>query len=101
MLERRNTKRVPVNSPCTFSVDGRDVRAFLVDLSDEGALFRLGPGDSPGVTTDDLGLEATFTLRSSNPARLYTGEMIRLFNRGAERFVALRFWKKFQEVPTA
>jgi hypothetical protein len=101
MLERRNTARVPVDAPLAFSIDGREVRAQLVDLSDEGALFRLGPEDPPTVTTDDLGMEATFLLRSSTPARLYTGELIRLFNRGSARFVALRFWKKYSEVPTA
>jgi hypothetical protein len=101
MMERRNTTRVAVNAPCTFSIDGRDVHAHLVDLSDQGALFRVGSGTPPDVTTDDLGMEATFTLRSSKPARQYTGEMIRLFNRGPERFVALRFWKKYREVPTA
>ncbi len=101
MIERRNTARVPVDTPCTFSIDGREVHAHLVDLSEEGALFRLGPENPPPVTTDELGMDATFTLRSWTPARQYTGEMIRLFNRGSARFVALRFWRKYKEVPPA
>jgi hypothetical protein len=73
----------------------------LVDLSDEGALFRLGADGEPSISTDDLGADATFLVSSPLPARQYTGEMIRLFNRGSERFVALRFWKKPREMPSA
>lgn len=99
MVNRRNTTRVPVNQACTLSANGRKVPAVLVDLSDEGALFRLDGKGGDTVDSDDLGFDASFVLSSRPSARLYTGEMIRLFVRDGARFVALRFWKKYKEVP--
>ena len=98
MLNRRNTPRVAVNEQCVLSVNGREAHAVLVDLSEEGALFRLPSAGVDTVDSDDLGFDASFLLRSLSPARMYTGEMIRLFSRDGTRFVALRFWKKFKEV---
>ena len=97
MVNRRNTPRVAVNEQCMLSVNGREVPAVLVDLSDEGALFRLDTTGRDTVDSDDLGFDASFLLRSLSPVRMYTGEMIRLFSRDGTRFVALRFWKKHAE----
>ena len=101
MVNRRSTPRVVVDQPCTLSVSGREVSAWLVDLSEEGALFRLANAGQNTVSNDDLGMDASFLLSSFSPARQYTGEMIRLFIRDGSRFVALRFWKKYKEVPAS
>ena len=98
MVNRRSTPRVVVDKPCTLSVSGREVSAWLVDLSEEGALFRLANAGQNTVSNDDLGMDASFLLSSFSPARQYTGEMIRLFIRDGSRFVALRFWKRYKEV---
>lgn len=101
MVNRRSTPRVVVDRPCTLSVDGRAVPGQLLDLSEEGALFRLANAGSDTVSNDDLGMDASFLLSSFSPARQYTGELIRLFIRDNARFVALRFWKKYKEVPAS
>ena len=101
MIERRNTPRIAVDRPCTLSVNGRKVATQLVDLSEEGALFRLGADGEESVSPDDLGSDATFLVSSPPPALLYTGEMIRLFNKGSARFVALRFWTRPKPAPSA
>ena len=101
MVNRRSTPRVVVDQSCTLSVSGREVPARLVDLSEEGALFRLGNAGQNTVSNDDLGMNASFLLAQFSPTRQYTGEMIRLFIRDESRFVALRFWKKFKEVPAS
>ena len=99
MVNRRSTPRVVVDQACTLSVNGRDVTAQLLDLSEEGALFRLANEGRNTVSNDDLGMDTSFLLSSFSPARQYTGEMIRLFIRDGARFAALRFWKKYKEVP--
>ena len=101
MVNRRSTLRVVVDQPCTLSVSGREVPAWLVDLSEQGALFRLANAGPNTVSNDDLGTDASFLLASFSPARQYTGEMIRLFIRDGSRFAALRFWKKYKEVTTS
>ncbi len=101
MVNRRSTSRVVVDQPCTLSLNGRDVPAQLLDLSEEGALFRIANAGHDTVSNDDLGMDASFLLSSFAPARQYTGEMIRLFIRDGARFVALRFWKKYKEVPAS
>jgi hypothetical protein len=97
MLNRRNTPRVEMNLPCTLSLTGRDVPCVLVDLSGEGALFKVAASGGGTAGSEELGLGAGFGLRTFSPARQYTGEMIRLFSRDGARFVALRFWKKYRE----
>jgi hypothetical protein len=101
MVNRRSTQRVVVDQPCTLSVSGREVPALLVDLSEEGALFRIANAGQDTVSNDDLGMDASFLLASFSPPRQYTGEMIRLFIRDGARFAALRFWKKYKEVPAS
>jgi hypothetical protein len=35
----------------------------------------------------------------TSPDREYTGEIIRFFFKGQDKFIALRFWKKYRELP--
>jgi hypothetical protein len=96
MIERRHADRVKIGEPVVISIEGHEVKALLEDLSEHGALFRV---DADGaVSSDDLGMEATFLLSTFTPARRYTGEIIRLFFRDGAAFFALRFWKGFAEV---
>jgi hypothetical protein len=83
-----------------LAIEGRQVHAVVENLSEIGALFQVTePGKAP-VTDDDLGKEAAFDLASFSPPRRYTGEIIRwYFADGAPR-VAVRFWKKYEELPT-
>ena len=97
MSERRQTPRDKTSVSCILEVEGRSIAGTLVNLSDHGALFRLeSSGD--GITNDDLGLDASFVLGSTRPARRYTGEMIRRYHLGGDVYVALRFWRKYQEI---
>ena len=78
---------------------GRQVHAEIENLSELGGLFHIvEPGAAP-VTDDDLGMEAVFLLSTVSPARQYTGEIIRLYFADGAPHVALRFWKKYREVP--
>jgi len=96
MIERRHADRVKIGEPVVISIDGHEVKVLLEDLSEHGALFRV---DAEGaVSSDDLGMEATFLLSTFTPARRYTGEIIRLFFRDGAAFFALRFWKGFTEI---
>ncbi len=96
MIERRHADRVKIGEPIVIAIDGHEVPARLEDLSEHGALFRV---DAEGaVSSDDLGMEATFVLATVTPARRYTGEIIRLFFRDGAAFFALRFWKGYAEV---
>jgi hypothetical protein len=96
MIERRHADRMKVGEPIVLAIEGHEVPATLEDLSEHGALFRV---DAQGaVSSDDLGMEAVFTLATFTPARRYTGEIIRLFFRDGAAFFALRFWKGYSEV---
>jgi hypothetical protein len=96
MIERRHADRVKIGEPIVIAIDGHEVPSRLEDLSEHGALLRV---DAEGaVSSDDLGMEATFTLATFTPARHYTGEIIRLFFRDGAAFFALRFWKGYTEV---
>jgi hypothetical protein len=96
MIERRHADRVKVGEPIVLDIEGHEVPATLEDLSEHGALFRV---DAQGaVSSDDLGMDAIFTLATFTPARRYTGEIIRLFFRDGAAFFALRFWKGYTEV---
>ena len=97
MIERRHADRVKIGESVVIAIEDREVPAWLEDLSDHGALFRV---DAKGaVSSDDLGLDGVFVLTTVTPARRYTGEIIRLFFRDAKAFFALRFWKGYTEVP--
>jgi hypothetical protein len=99
MPERRERPRVPIREKCLLSINDRQVRAEIENLSEIGGLFQIiEPGAAP-VTDDDLGMEAGFLLSTVSPARQYTGEIIRLYFAGGVHHIALRFWKKYHEVP--
>jgi hypothetical protein len=100
MYERRETRRVDVNTSITLSVEGLAVRSQLVNFSNDGALFKIQEVDEQKITTMDLGKQATFVLKlKSSPDREYTGEIIRFFFKREDKYIALRFWKKYREVP--
>ncbi|MBN1835312.1 MAG: PilZ domain-containing protein [Spirochaetales bacterium] len=100
MRERREARRVDVNTAVDLSVEGMVVRGEMVNLSDDGALFRIGETDAGKVSTTDLGKQATFVLKlKSTPDREYTGEIIRFFYKDDDKHIALRFWRKYRELP--
>ena len=99
MPERREQPRIPVGEKCILVIEGRQVHAVVENLSEIGALFRiLEPGPAP-VTDEDLGAQASFDLTAFSPARRYTGEIIRRYFAEGAHHIALRFWKKYQELP--
>jgi len=96
MIERRHADRVKIGESVTIAIEDREVPAWLEDLSEHGALFRV---DVKGaVSSDDLGLDGVFVLSTVTPARRYTGEIIRLFFRDGKAYFALRFWKGYTEL---
>jgi hypothetical protein len=100
MLERRESRRVDLNTLVPLTIEGGPVNSQLVNFSNEGALFRIRKPDAQRISTMDLGKEATFVLRlKTSPDREYTGEIIRFFFKGQDKFIALRFWKKYRELP--
>jgi hypothetical protein len=99
MLERRDTKRIELTTPITLCVEELEVRTRMLNYSDDGALFKIDPADENKVSTDDLGKEATFVLKVKNkPDREYTGEIIRFFFQGDDKYIALRFWDPYREL---
>lgn len=100
MFERRDTKRLEVNAPVTLSVGEVKVRTRMVNFSDQGALFRVDTADEDKVNTGDLGKEASLVVRiKEGPRRLYTGEIIRFFFKTDDKYIALRFWDPYRELP--
>lgn len=99
MSDRRQTPRNNAEISCLLELEGRTVPGTLMNLSDEGALFRIDGGGET-LTNDDLGLDASFLLNSTRPPRKYTGEMIRRYFLGGAEYVALRFWRKYEELPS-
>jgi hypothetical protein len=99
MLERRDTKRVQLTTPVTLCVEDLEIRTRMINYSDDGALFQIDPVDQHGVSTDSLGKDATFVLKVKNsPDRKYSGEIIRFFFKGEEKYIALRFWEPYREL---
>jgi hypothetical protein len=99
MPERREKPRLSVGEKCILAIEGRQVHAAVENLSEIGALFQiLEPGPAP-VTDDDLGTQASFDLAAFSPARRYTGEVIRRYFAEGAHHIALRFWKKYEELP--
>jgi hypothetical protein len=101
MGERRQASRFEVNRQCTLSLDGRELPALIVNLSDQGALLRFERDSGAAVTDGDLGAEASLVLSMVTPHRLYTGEIIRRYFVDKTLHVVLRFWKSYREIPTA
>ena len=99
LLERRDARRVDINTPVTLCVEDFEVNTWMVNYSEHGALFRVDAKDQERVTTNDLGKEATFVLKvKSKSDREYTGEIIRFFIRGEDKYIALRFWDGYEEL---
>jgi hypothetical protein len=100
MFERREAKRVDVNTPITLTIDSLSVKSRLINFSNDGALFKIHKADEAKISTMDLGKEATFVLKlKSSPDRQYTGEVIRFFYKREDKYIALRFWKRYRELP--
>ncbi len=99
MQERRDTKRIDLTASITLQVEDLEVMAQMVNYSDDGALFRIETSDHDKIATDILGKDATFVLKlKDNPGREYTGEVIRFFFKGEDKYIALRFWEPYREI---
>ena len=100
MLERRDSKRIDLTTTVALSVDDIEVKTQMINYSDDGALFRIIASDHDKVSTETLGKDAVFVLKVKNkPDRKYTGEVIRFFFKGEEKFIVLRFWEPYRELP--
>lgn len=90
---------MPVGEECVLFIGTRRLEVVVENLSVQGCLVHVREPSRNAVTDADLGQEAVFVLSSARPARRYTGEIIRrYFVDGADHF-ALRFWKKYEELP--
>ena len=99
MLERRDARRIDLTVPVALQVGDEEVKAYMINYSDDGALFRIEPSDHDKVSTETLGADAVFVLKvKDKPDREYTGEVIRFFFKGEDKFIALRFWESYREL---
>jgi len=99
MRERRESPRTPLRQSCDLTIENRRLSVTIENLSDRGCLVHVVQPEKDSITDDDLGQEAVFVIASVQPARRYTGEIIRrYYANGADHF-ALRFWRKYQELP--
>ena len=99
MLERRDSRRIDLTATVALWVDDTEVKTQMMNYSDDGALFRVLASDHDKVSTDTLGKDAVFVLKVKNrPDREYTGEVIRFFFKGEDKFIALRFWESYREL---
>jgi len=100
MHERRDARRIDLTTTVTLRVEDLEIDSRMINYSDDGALFRIESSDHDKVSTDSLGKDAVFVLKVKNkPDREYTGEIIRFFFKGADKFIALRFWEPYRELP--
>ncbi len=99
MAERREVPRIPVEKEVILSLRGRSVPGRVEDLSDIGARLRILADRADAVTDDDLGEDVVFVLDIFTPPREYTGELIRRYFDGGVQHIALRFWRKYRELP--
>jgi hypothetical protein len=99
MLERRDTKRIEISAPITLHVEDFEVKTQMINYSEHGALFKVEADDRDNVSTEDLGKEAIFVLKIKDQRdREYTGEIIRFFFQGEDKYIALRFWDPYREL---
>jgi hypothetical protein len=99
MLERRDAKRIDLTLPVVLQVGDLQLKSRMINYSDYGALFQIEPSDHDKVSTETLGRDAVFVLKVKNkPDREYTGEVIRFFFKGDDKFIALRFWEPYREL---
>ena len=88
-----------MSESCDLAIEARRLRVTIENLSDQGCLVHVVQPAREAVSDADLGQEAVFVVASVQPARRYTGEIIRrYYANGADHF-ALRFWKKYEELP--
>ena len=98
-MERRESTREELNAVVQISLNDRNFKCNLINLSEIGALLKIDAKKENDVSDEDLGEEAKFIIRQSpSAAREYTGEIIRLFYRDDEKYIALRFWEKYKEL---
>lgn len=101
MIERREKIRIRVNTPVVISLEGQQLNTHMMDISADGSLLRIDPACRAQVSTKDLGKEATFVVRVKGGAsRKYTGEVIRFFVKDDDKYIALRFWEGYQQLPS-
>jgi hypothetical protein len=99
MLERRDSKRIDLTAPVALWVADLEVNTRMINYSEDGALFRIDPSDHDKVSTEILGHDAVFILHiKGKPDREYTGEIIRFYLKGKDKFIALRFWERYREL---
>ena len=99
MKERRSSKRISINRRIKIDLEGSELYVILVDISQNGALFSLGGPGSATLSKTDLGRQVNFKIKPQNrPMRKYSGEIIRFFYRNGQPLIALRFWKKYEEI---
>jgi len=99
MLERRDSRRIDLTTTVALWVDDIEVKTQMINYSEDGALFRILASDHDKVSTETLGKDAVFVLKvKKKPDREYTGEVIRFFFKGEEKFIALRFWEPYREL---
>ena len=100
MAERRDTSRVELNHPISLQIDDQQISGTLCNLSAQGALVAVSEKDSDRIDADLLGQDAKFVIKpKGQPARKYTGELIRFYFQDDTPYVALRFWKSYEEIP--
>jgi hypothetical protein len=101
MTDRRGKRRIQVDTPLVISLDGQQLNTHMVDISEDGTLLRIELDSREQVSTMDLGKEATFVVRIKGGSnRRYKGEIIRFFTKTGDKFIALRFWEGYQELPS-
>lgn len=101
VMERREKQRARVDTPLLISVDGQQLKTQMLDMSEHGTLLRIDASCRDRVTTQDLGKDASFVVRVKGGAsRKYTGEIIRFFVKGQDKYIAVRFWEGYQELAT-
>lgn len=99
MHERRDSRRIDLTTTVTLWVDDLAVKTQMINYSNDGALFRIELSDHEKVSADTLGRDAVFILKvKNNPDREYTGEVIRFYFKGEDKFIALRFWESYREL---
>ncbi|MBA7638225.1 hypothetical protein ES703_45878 [subsurface metagenome] len=98
-MEKRESAREELNVAVQISIDDKNTGCTLINISVAGALLRTDPRYQNDITDEDLGEEAIFILNHpSLSKREYTGEIIRMFYKGDEKYFALRFWEKYKEL---
>ena len=98
-MERRESVRDELDLPVQISIEDKNITCNILNLSEDGALLKINSQYKDNISNEDLGKDTKFILRQySSSDREYTGEIIRLFYRDNEMYIALRFWEKYKEL---